>query len=624
MAIDLTTATLPGGITVTRTGGTTVYAQDSASHITATTGGVFEDRGNNLAGWWSFGAIPINQITAPFDHTDASWTKTNSPTLTHNAAVAPDGTTTADELKDTSTSLRQVISALDGTVLSTPMIHSTWVRDSSPVPSTRGGIHAAQGTPSRGKRFPGGNTWTRVTAWHDLDRFHMLEACGYDPATNTQDATQTGAVYVWGDYYTPDVHDYPLVTAASAAQTIKLDASTAASLIPAGDLDLTVSYIPHVAMDGVYGPGDAWIWSTNTPDGLMGVKYVSGSFQYRLFVRGVDVTSTNGLLLGGWTDSKETKIRASYKPSTGKYRLQVFQNGCCSNEVSGNTTGGALAAANDFLWLGSNLGASPYCVAQYTKVEANTSSHSEFVGEFCIVGDSISEAVNNQSLTASGVYSLAESRTAAGITTLAHRGDKIADQKTKFLASAVKGNSAVKAFTVMIGVNDIATGSDAITVENGIQDLINTIHTNNPSAKIILCKLTPAKTALTGPQYAVWQAVNTWITGGSPTSVDRVDTAISDNLNDGADDIIAIYTLDHLHPINTGRDIMAAAWRADFQALGVWNPTPPPPPPPPQAQSSFIQSIAGSSRPGSNGGGSTGFGTNRHGGTSIAIRTGKN
>ena len=88
-----------------------------------------------------------------------------------------------------------------------------------------------------------------------------------------------------------------------------------------------------------------------------------------------------------------------------------------------------------------------------------------------------------------------------------------------------------------------------------LQRLVNTVRAVNPTCKILIGLITPAKSyfnAHTVGAYANWSTVNTAISGGGETPITGVDarvTSYNTTLNDGADDILPQYfSADLLHP----------------------------------------------------------------------------
>ncbi len=582
VSLDFTSSTAPIQVNVVRTGGT-VYAQTSATAVTATTGTVFEDRGDAAGGgWWTFGSY-TNAISTPFNHASGVvWTYSNAPTVTQDSAVAPDGTTTADTISQPGDGTQRDI-YFGNLVTSANRVHSTWVKDASPAPSVAGGLKVDTWTSfAGGVTFGTGSSWRRVHASSNDTEQHRLTAAGYNPLASSSryDNTQAGAVYAWGDQEIAGIDDLPLVTSASGNQTIQItDTPTLSNLIVGGDLDLEGVYVSRVGDCFGYGgfvPADFYVFSAETNDGALSLRFVQSTRHWVFAVRGVDVGFVH---MGGFPDGQEVKFRVYYKPSTGKWGMRVTMNGALASispttgadnqPFDQSTTGSALAAPTSF-WLGSNLGASGYLNGQWKSLRTYVNAtETRLPAEFVLLGDSIVAQYTDAIDSGSAIYTVAEARTRAGVANQAIVGNRIADQKTKYNASAYKGAASVTAFVIQLGINNVLDGDSAATIEAALQDLVTTIHAGNPLARILLCQMIPAHSSLSAPQYAVWQAVNAWIISGTPTNVDLAVTANRTNLDDGSDSIQLIYRYDGIHPNIYGRQREAAGWRAGLVTLGL-------------------------------------------------------
>jgi hypothetical protein len=196
--------------------------------------------------------------------------------------------------------------------------------------------------------------------------------------------------------------------------------------------------------------------------------------------------------------------------------------------------------------------------------------------EGLILGDSIAANYNGLYLMlGSCIYTAAEARTRPGILSLAQPFRTIDDNIGFYNASVVKGNPNLKWVICEPGFNNIIIAmEDAATIIGKYNTLIADINSNNPTAKIILSVITPARRAFDGVGpglYATWLTVNAAIRGTGVTGSNIVARVEHTQLNDGTDNLKPEYDSgDDTHPNNAGRlDVMGANDRAALVTAGL-------------------------------------------------------
>lgn len=167
---------------------------------------------------------------------------------------------------------------------------------------------------------------------------------------------------------------------------------------------------------------------------------------------------------------------------------------------------------------------------------------------------------------------------------LSTSGEKIADQKARWVALAGKDN--LEAVTIQIGLNDIwnyiGTGVRTATqIIGDLQDLVNSVNSLKPvGCKTYICALTPCRgwLALSGSPsnaYQGWLDINDAIAGNGPTPITGVDRRITSHvalLNDGNGYLQEIYDSnpDGVHENTEGMiNCIVPAYRAALVADGL-------------------------------------------------------
>lgn len=573
--IDLSGPTLPATIVATARTGDPIWAATSATSIAQVSGaGVYENRGG-LGGWWSFPAYS-NLISAPFAHGSSPWATSGTVTVTAEgttgAPTGPDGVsesgaTIADA--DTSTWVLNGVSASPSTAAS----HSGWARVNAVNPPTSPGGMYLGGGGVYGYVTPSGPAWQRWYSYAAGQQYHGYSPAGMVPSPDPYTSpafvnSATGAMDVWGSQMLDSVVDLPLANTSVGAQ----DYTFASSVLPrfAGDLDVQGRFTTSLVQNGQQQQPDGYLWSESSTDGLAAVRIAAGSFVAT--ARGSDVFTGFNANFGY---GQEVTWRFVYAPSSGTALLRITYNGVYQDqtEVRATATGSALAQPSA-AYLGSNVG-SDYAAVQHRQFSFPRGGTGALIPEFVVLGDSIVGALSNYALTPSYIYTASEARTRAGIVDIAVPGNKVNDQIANWNASSYSGSNGdgLKVAIVMVGINDIAAGTSAATIEGYLQTLVNTLKADHPSMKVILCTLTPAKRQLDTINvgyYSVWQTLNTDIRAGVVTGTDLLSDSARAATEDGTTgNLYGPYDKgDGIHPDNPGRQAIGEAWRGDLQSLG--------------------------------------------------------
>jgi GDSL-like Lipase/Acylhydrolase family len=152
-------------------------------------------------------------------------------------------------------------------------------------------------------------------------------------------------------------------------------------------------------------------------------------------------------------------------------------------------------------------------------------------------------------------------------------GATIATQKATFLSSAqslVAGNGFVGVI-ICVGLNNFNAGESASSAIAEYQDLINTVRSTIPRAKVLARLLTPCRGWLGDTKWAQLVVFNNAMQGGLTFSgIDYVITAHYAPLDGGGGFLAAAYDSgDGVHPIDSGRAIIGSAERGGLSALGL-------------------------------------------------------
>ena len=569
-----------------------IYPQTGAAAVTQIVGGstdpVYENRGATAdpygGGVWCFPST-INLAPSPFDFsTSGGWTIQGTMTETASGITAPDGTTNAQKVYQTTTSYADAHFTIPSTP--SPLQYSCWYRwdatnppPAPPYPAlTRGAF-----TPFTAGILPSAGTWTRASV---LFAGGTSTAVGLTPsgssATGAAVNTGAGAIEAWGFQATNGVHDLPLLSGtASAAKT--LDAARSALLIDKdGNLDFEVTF--QTSTSWLSESGTAYLWSATTADGLMSLRAtVATSLNVPAFVltvRGVDVLDTSVGAPGVSGQFHESQpgepftVRAWYNLTAGVSGIRLSVAGLYLPDSTSSAAGTVLAAPSQ-VYLGTNLGSAAAAFSgrmkPYRRPAALAAAPAQAQVEGIMIGDSIVSPTGTAGGPADGVGSYVytqgaagEWTTRAGIGDLARPLDKIAGQVPAWWSNPINQwhqAAYIKWFFVQVGINDVLASRTAAQIITDLQAAVTTLKADCPTAKIVLATMLPARSyqGMNPAMYAVWQAVNVAIVGGGATPITGasaiLDTAATGSpWNDGSDNLaLAVDSGDHLHTNTLGR-----------------------------------------------------------------------
>lgn len=179
--------------------------------------------------------------------------------------------------------------------------------------------------------------------------------------------------------------------------------------------------------------------------------------------------------------------------------------------------------------------------------------------EVVMLGDSTTAAIAGTIGAATVVYANRRNPTGTRVVSLAVAGDTIQAQRTAWEGSSYVGSSAVKLVTILCGLNNLAAEESSSTILGRLAGLTASIKASNPSAKIALYTITPARVrwddvfgagARSNAVQATWTAVNAAIAAGSVANADYARTAPATTVDDGTGALGAAYELaapDHIH-----------------------------------------------------------------------------
>lgn len=355
--------------------------------------------------------------------------------------------------------------------------------------------------------------------------------------------------------------------------------ANASLIVDAGDFDAQDWFRSTVSFETA-SAATTYLFTSSTPEGELSLRIDPGHV-IRLKVRGVDVTFAANFptsTLNQFRAGDDVVWRAWYRPSVGTYGLRVTVNGVVLPDLTGATTGGALAAPTSAT-IGTTI--ADTSIAQRFVAVAKSAVPVATTPEIVVIGDSTVAPWPSTygGLDGSGafliscahdLYTVAERSARPSIGMLAVPGDTTSGQKAKWLASPWSSQSTVKAVIVQVGINDRASGE--ATVAAAVQDLIATIRTDLPSTKILASELVPfalVDSYASAPFLLAFNA-DTMGTGSHPlTGVDARVSAHYATLDDGSGGYKVAYNFDNLHENNPGRAIVAAAYRGSLVTLGL-------------------------------------------------------
>lgn len=360
-----------------------------------------------------------------------------------------------------------------------------------------------------------------------------------------------------------------------------LTASQRTAAIVAGILDVSGSCTvgsdcgisTGVASTGT-GGGDILLFEGTSVDGAIKLRFNATNFRLDLYVRGVVVLSTAALNAAAagptfhpFKAGDRIDWRIWYDPAGGARSMGIrwFVNHCGGLDTTGAGSGSALAAMTLAYSYGAGAAASSY-IAQ--------SRAADVVGKVCVLGDSITAprqaSIGIDGMSIGSRFGLA---TSIPIVSLAKSGGKIPDQTVVWQGSTMRGAAGLAAVVITLGHNDVGNGDSVATMAGNLNTLTADIRAQNPAAKIIICKLTPALSALTLATQAAWTGLNTAIGGGGGTPVTNTDAVVSSHQAVMGDVNLSLKMRcdanDFTHPNFTGRSAHATAAAAGLAAVGV-------------------------------------------------------
>ncbi len=561
-----------------------IYPQTSASTVLQTSGStdlVFEDRGSTSdpygGGVWVFPST-TNLVANPFDfRTSAGWTQQGTMTETFSGITAPDGIANAQKIFQTTINYADIHVAITSTT--NPIGFSIWYQDDVTNPPSRPTYPAF----TRGIFATAGPTGVLTTVTSSWIRFFGTFAGGTSTVVGITPAganavgqiVNTGpaaAIVVWGFQALNGLNALCLISGtASVSKTIATQQS-ALLIDKHGNLDFEITF----QMSNTYGnlpSSKTYLWSALTTDGLISLSFTAGPGVAPIFiltVRGVDVITTSTstaisrALPPANIPTEPMTIRVWYNITSGFGGMRVSVIGMFLSDSLVATTGTALAGTST-IYLGTNLGSATAAFTgrfkPYRRPKASSVSPPTIPVEGIIIGDEIVSPFLNAagSLDGDGSYiytggTSGEWVSRPGIGNIAEGNDKITDQFNKWISSINKwkGMSSIRWFCIQVGVFDILNSESSATCATNMQTLITRLKSDNPSAKIILNTMLPAKSfaSMSGAMYTQWQTFNAVIRGGvTLTGVDYINdvASVSSPFNDGSDNLSAIYDSgDHL------------------------------------------------------------------------------
>lgn len=190
-----------------------------------------------------------------------------------------------------------------------------------------------------------------------------------------------------------------------------------------------------------------------------------------------------------------------------------------------------------------------------------------------ISGTSIEASYLSQDSVAKYMLTGCDSAAGSTIVNIATPNDSVKGQFNKFMALATKTGFHYGIFS--IGLNDvIASSMDFARVISIYQAYIDSFRAYNPTALIYVCKMSPEGVSF--PTYVTnWTRLNNAILGTNSNGITllaRYDRKIIDNslqFDNGAGGLGFGYNFtDGIHPENTGKQMIANAFRRAVQADG--------------------------------------------------------
>ncbi len=583
--------------------GANIYLQTSASGGVKLTPGahvLFEDRGDGLAGVWTFPAV-TQLFASPLDFS-SGWTLFGGATVPLTNVADPFGGTNSCQLRDpTAASVSAVFQVPAGG----SYCGSIWTRDHAGDAPTAPGMLSYSTTAFLGLPIGTQATYTRNRLFVNASQpgaangIYAIWITGNSPG-NIQVPAAVGSRDTFGPMLSVGATDYPFCDGNLSASDAQLPGSQVSQLIaPSGDLDLSFTVAPPI-LEGDAVPS-GWMYSISTPDGVIGVERDTSTDTWKFHLRGATVLTmpqTSSLPNGNTQglDGQDLTARVWYHSSTGAVGFRLTVNGATAYDQTGTTTSGALAQPTA-MRVGSNLGASGFWPTRARRWQSRiANAPTDYVPEGLVLGDSTIASFLACTMVSSWVYTVPEAQARAGIRSLAIPGDTIAGQRAQF--DAYSHSAAVRWVVIQVGLNDVnnVAGSSAAVI-TAYQSLVNHVRAVNPTCSILVATMTPAnlrwENAFGAPATNAknnWAAINQAISGAGGTPITGVDARITSQtaaldrnplvptgyLSNGTSDgttpsnTAGFYDLgDGIHENDVGRRIIGSAWRTGLVSLGL-------------------------------------------------------
>jgi hypothetical protein len=423
---------------------------------------------------------------------------------------------------------------------------TVWTRDHAGDAPTGPGLFTSDSGVFDGLSLPNQAAYTRNRWYQNGTRpgagngVWALWVTGQAPG-NVQTVTDVGSRDTFGPMMQESGIDYPFIDGNVSASDALLPAGQISKFITAtGDLDVSWSVAPKV-MDGAY-VASGWMFSIDTPDGVIGVERDQAANVWKYWLRGAVVltmpATAAGVATGTLTaiDGQRLTARIWYHSADGAIGMRLSCNGAVAYDIEGVTAPGALSQPTA-IHVGSKLGVLGFFPVQHQGwVSRIKGASTDFVPEGLVLGDSDVACFDYFSMVPSHVYTPAEASTRPGIKSLAVPGNTILDQRAAF--DAYPHSATVKWVLIQVGLNDVFAAGNVAGASAAIitryQALVNHIPSVNPSAPIIVATMTPGnafwENAFGAPATFAkqnWQAVNDAIAGMGGTPITGVSARVT-------------------------------------------------------------------------------------------------
>jgi len=328
------------------------------------------------------------------------------------------------------------------------------------------------------------------------------------------------------------------------------------------------------------GGGGFSVFEMSTPDGEISLRFDASNYRLNLTVRGVVVlstadpnaTSSAGPCMQPFVAGDTIDWRIWYDPAGGARSMGIrwFVNRCGGYDEIGVASGSSLAAATSGSALSSNTTAGSWGPApSYILATRSTA----VIANVVIMGDSIC-AVRKNSIGWDGVAVGSRCSWSTQVCfSLALQGTTLSDQLASWQAYPGRGNAAIAAVIFQLGHNDINAGDSAATVTTRAQAIVTDVAAQNPSAKIIISKLSPSYSVWTAAQRAIWDTVqdNFAGTGGTPVTGVHARATLHVATMGDANKVLRerAEANDFTHPNFWGRSLNARSIRTAFDSTGL-------------------------------------------------------